>query len=59
MNNIEFVVVPSLNPDGYEYTHTANRLWRKNRADYGTCKVIEPNTHPLEAMSSLFAETMA
>ena len=48
MNNIEFVVVPSLNPDGYEYTHTTNsnafvqtetRMWRKNRADYGACKV--------------------
>jgi len=43
VNNIEFVVVPSLNPDGYEYTHTANRLWRKNRADYGACKGVDLN----------------
>jgi len=25
-------IIPILNPDGYDYTHTTNRLWRKNRA---------------------------
>lgn len=27
----EFHVLPIYNPDGYEYTHTTYRLWRKNR----------------------------
>ncbi|KAJ3341445.1 hypothetical protein HDU93_004846 [Gonapodya sp. JEL0774] len=27
----EFLIVPVVNPDGYEYTWTTNRLWRKNR----------------------------
>ncbi|MEM8835372.1 MAG: M14 family zinc carboxypeptidase [Planctomycetota bacterium] len=31
VDNIEFHIVPVVNPDGYEYTHTNNRLWRKNR----------------------------
>jgi len=26
-----WVIIPSLNVDGYDYTHTNNRLWRKNR----------------------------
>jgi hypothetical protein len=28
----EIHVLPSVNPDGYEYSHTSYRLWRKNRA---------------------------
>ncbi|KAF9799536.1 hypothetical protein SFRURICE_018723 [Spodoptera frugiperda] len=28
-------IIPVLNPDGYEYTHTHERMWRKNRAKYG------------------------
>jgi len=32
MNSIEVIVVPIMNPDGYTYTWTTNRNWRKNRA---------------------------
>ncbi|XP_055536535.1 carboxypeptidase B-like [Wyeomyia smithii] len=27
----DWVIIPAANPDGYEYSHTTNRLWRKNR----------------------------
>ncbi|KAJ2945707.1 hypothetical protein O0L34_g549 [Tuta absoluta] len=35
ITNKDWYIVPVLNPDGYEYTHTCNRMWRKNRACYG------------------------
>jgi len=31
LSNVQFVIVPLSNPDGYEYAHTNERLWRKNR----------------------------
>ncbi|XP_046560153.1 zinc carboxypeptidase-like [Haliotis rubra] len=36
-NNFEWYIVPVTNPDGYAYTHTSDRLWRKNR---NTCSSI-------------------
>jgi hypothetical protein len=31
LNSAEFIVVPFVNPDGYVYTWTTDRMWRKNR----------------------------
>ncbi|XP_012160052.1 zinc carboxypeptidase A 1 [Ceratitis capitata] len=36
-------VVPHSNPDGFVYTHTTNRLWRKTRTPYGNCFGADPN----------------
>jgi len=32
LEDTEFHIAPVLNPDGYEHTHTIDRLWRKNKA---------------------------
>ena len=32
LEDTEFHIAPVLNPDGYEHTHTTDRLWRKNKA---------------------------
>ncbi|KAJ3174804.1 hypothetical protein HDU87_006920 [Geranomyces variabilis] len=32
LDSTEFIFVPVVNPDGYDYTWTTDRLWRKNRA---------------------------
>uniref|UniRef100_A0A183C605 Bestrophin homolog n=1 Tax=Globodera pallida TaxID=36090 RepID=A0A183C605_GLOPA len=31
VESIDWYITPVLNPDGYEYSHTKNRMWRKNR----------------------------
>jgi len=31
LNYFEIHIMPVVNPDGYEYSHTTSRLWRKNR----------------------------
>ncbi|CBY09143.1 unnamed protein product [Oikopleura dioica] len=42
--DIDWFIMPFANPDGYEWTWIADRMWRKNRADYGgTCKGIDLN----------------
>jgi murein tripeptide amidase MpaA len=40
----DFYIVPVVNADGYEYTHTRDRLWRKTRSTgNGGCTGVDPN----------------
>lgn len=40
----EWQFVPNANPDGYKYTHTTQRLWRKNRRMHaGDCNGVDLN----------------
>lgn len=32
LKDVEFLIVPVLNPDGYHHSYMRNRFWRKNRA---------------------------
>ena len=31
LSRFDFYILPVVNPDGYEYSHTVNRFWRKTR----------------------------
>ncbi|KAK3913462.1 Carboxypeptidase B [Frankliniella fusca] len=31
LQGLDWYILPVVNPDGYEYTHTKDRFWRKNR----------------------------
>ena len=44
-NDIHWVIYPMLNPDGYLYTWTGDRFWRKNRNgnDGNNCKGVDLN----------------
>ncbi|KAI9334732.1 hypothetical protein BDR26DRAFT_866669 [Obelidium mucronatum] len=41
----DFTIIPVLNVDGYEYTHSTNRMWRKNRQPNqgNACVGTDPN----------------
>lgn len=43
LEGLDFLVIPVFNPDGYEYTFSSNRLWRKNRQQtyLPVCKGID------------------
>ncbi|XP_033229172.1 carboxypeptidase B-like [Belonocnema kinseyi] len=43
--NVDWYIIPVLNPDGYEFTHGKDRLWRKNRSKIGhrQCRGVDLN----------------
>lgn len=46
INDLNFHILPSANPDGYMYSREHDRMWRKTRSDYGSiflCKGVDPN----------------
>jgi len=50
LNTFDFFFLPVMNPDGYEYTFTNNRMWRKNRSQknvvaqlFGRCVGVDLN----------------
>lgn len=44
LNNAEVIIIPVVNADGYDYTWTTNRLWRKNRRTNGDGSFgVDPN----------------
>eukprot|EP00095_Tigriopus_kingsejongensis_P009816 maker-scaffold239_size242058-snap-gene-1.25 protein:Tk09816 transcript:maker-scaffold239_size242058-snap-gene-1.25-mRNA-1 annotation:"carboxypeptidase b" len=45
LDNFNWHVLPSANPDGYEFSRSSDRLWRKNRGDNqgSLCKGVDLN----------------
>ena len=44
VKNVDWYILPVVNPDGYEYSHRADRLWRKNRkGGVGRCAGTDLN----------------
>ncbi|KAJ3662739.1 hypothetical protein Zmor_007070 [Zophobas morio] len=39
----DWIFVPIFNPDGFVYSHTTDRMWRKTRTPYSTCAGADPN----------------
>ncbi|KAJ8712407.1 hypothetical protein PYW07_005249 [Mythimna separata] len=43
IKNKNWLIIPVMNPDGYAYTHTVDRLWRKNRRNFTRCNGVDIN----------------
>ncbi|KAG7264746.1 hypothetical protein CRUP_009068 [Coryphaenoides rupestris] len=45
LDNMDIYVLPVMNPDGYKYTWTTDRMWRKNRSvrDDSSCTGVDLN----------------
>lgn len=59
LDKYDFWFLPVVNPDGYAYTHSTDRLWRKTRSRSGYCIGVDPNRnypfHWGESGSSTFS----
>lgn len=43
---LDFYILPVVNPDGYVYSHTTDRMWRKTRSDHDSifgCRGVDAN----------------
>ncbi|CAK9813043.1 Carboxypeptidase A4 [Anthophora plagiata] len=45
LDNADWMILPVANPDGYEFTHTGDRLWRKTRSNHGEDEDDSRYTH--------------
>jgi len=46
LDRIDFYFMPMVNPDGYEYSHVTNRMWRRTRQPHdpsGNCVGVDAN----------------
>ncbi|KAK9885358.1 hypothetical protein WA026_010854 [Henosepilachna vigintioctopunctata] len=43
LESADWYFAPILNPDGYEYSHSVDRLWRKNRRGSSFCAGVDLN----------------
>ncbi|XP_058835284.1 carboxypeptidase B1-like [Topomyia yanbarensis] len=43
LNNLTWIILPLVNPDGYEYSLTRDRYWRKNRHPFRRCVGTDGN----------------
>lgn len=43
VDSFNWFILPVFNVDGYEYTWTKNRNWRKTRSKHGLCTGVDPN----------------
>ncbi|KAM4748926.1 carboxypeptidase A1-like [Rhinophrynus dorsalis] len=45
LNNLDIILEVVTNPDGYAYTHSTNRMWRKTRSinEGSLCVGVDPN----------------
>ncbi|XP_013407416.1 carboxypeptidase B-like [Lingula anatina] len=44
VDTYDWYILPVANPDGYEYTHTQDRMWRKTRSKQSySCYGVDPN----------------
>ncbi|XP_047473754.1 carboxypeptidase A2-like [Penaeus chinensis] len=54
LRRVTVVVAPMANPDGYEYSHTTDRMWRKNRREIpdSECMGVDLNRNWAKAWGS-------